>query len=426
VLGKRPVLICSILAIALLVTACSSSSKTAQSSTSSTAVTATSTSESSASATSDWQVVQTGDRAVTGWLDGVDCPSASNCVAVGNESAANGPTQALVDTLKGGSWSRATAPAAPTGNGDYLFSVSCPSAGNCVAVGYFFTKIADGGTGIMLIDTLSGGKWTVTKTPSVSGVQDSFLYGVSCVTATSCVAVGSTDSGDASTNRPLILTLTNGAWSLTAGPSVGSQSGVLQAVSCSAPAACIATGYQATPVALKTLVLSRTGATWSIMPSPGSGEWNRSSGPWGLTGVSCGSAAACVAVGQIMGTGPIINVMSDRRWTSESTPSVGADNRASGLSAVSCGSSSSCVAVGALAKSYSSNAPSGALGSPTGALIETSTGGRWTIAAPPSGLPANSGLLGVSCAGRTCVAVGQTGQFTSQTSTTKTLIVQSH
>jgi hypothetical protein len=127
-----------------------------------------------------------------------------------------------------------------------------------------------------------------------------------------------------------------------------------------------------------------------------------------------------------MGTGPIINVMSNRRWTSASTPSPDADNRANGLSAVSCGSSSSCVAVGALAKSYSSDAPSGALGSPTGTLIETAAGGRWTIAAPPSGLPANSGLLGVSCAGQTCVAVGQTGQFTSQTSTTKTLIIQSH
>jgi hypothetical protein len=82
------------------------------------------------------------------------------------------------------------------------------------------------------------------------------------------------------------------------------------------------------------------------------------------------------------------------------------------------------VAVGDLATQFDSDTPNGAFGLPLGPLIETSTGGQWEVNADPPGVPAASGLHDVSCAGSTCVAVGQTGQFSTPMSTVKTLILQ--
>jgi hypothetical protein len=116
--------------------------------------------------------------------------------------------------------------------------------------------------------------------------------------------------------------------------------------------------------------------------------------------------------------------MTNGRWSTVTNPIPRAKDGATGLYGVSCTAPATCVAVGAVAKGFGSNAPDGAFGLPLGPLIESSSGGPWTITANPPGLPDNSGLHAVSCVGQTCVAVGQTGQFTTQMSTVNTLIVQ--
>jgi hypothetical protein len=164
--ATRYFLITSLAIAGGLVAGCSSAGTSAKRSTSTTASTSTA---------SNWTVAQGGDQTLPGWLDGVDCVTATSCVAVGNESSATGSSNALVDTLSQGSWSAATAPGAPGSQGDYLFSVSCPSAGSCVAVGYYFSMTSSGGTGTILVETLANGKWSPTSTSSLgSGVTDSF------------------------------------------------------------------------------------------------------------------------------------------------------------------------------------------------------------------------------------------------------------
>ena len=375
---------------------------------------------------STWTVAQAGKHALVGWLDGVDCVTATDCVAVGNESPASGPTEPLVESLNHGSWSAATAPLARGSQGDYLFSVSCPSIGSCVAVGYYFTPVGNGGKGTILIETLANRRWSVTTTPSLgSNASDSFLYGVSCTTPSSCVAVGNTDHGDSSTDQPLLLTRVNGRWAVSRSPSLNAQSGGLLAVSCASSTACIASGYQATSKAIKTLVENRIGSSWSVTTSAGSGGSTPNYGAIGLAGISCVSATACTAVGQLTGPGPVVEIKANGQWSLASSPAPNAKDRATGLYGVSCAATTSCTAVGDVAQQFSSSAPDGAFGDPTGTLIETDAGGKWAVAANPSGLPPNSGLHAVSCAGQTCVAVGQSGQASAAgPSTTMTLIVQ--
>ena len=66
-----------------------------------------------------------------------------------------------------------------------LAGVSCATATHCVAVG----SIAVGTTFHTLIETFDGTKWTETPSP-VAGTVMYFLTGVSCLSPSSCVAVG--------------------------------------------------------------------------------------------------------------------------------------------------------------------------------------------------------------------------------------------
>jgi hypothetical protein len=368
-----------------------------------------------------WTVAQNGNGAIDGWLDGVDCMTETKCVAVGNESTSGGGgANALVETWNGSAWSHLIPPTATAVPADWLFSVSCATAGSCVAVGYYIT-LRDGGAANMLIETLAQGVWSVSPAPSPGGgIADSFLNGVSCTSPTSCVAVGFTLSTRFAP-RPLIVALANGSWSIVPGPSLGPRAAGLQAVSCLQGDSCEAVGYQASGSADETLVESSHGGRWAITPSSGSGPTGLDHA--GLEDVSCLTAASCVAVGRVKGPVPTIEVGNDQGWSIMTGPDPNPDDAATGLYGISCADTTSCVAVGDLAaapKASAKNTPDGAFASPSGPLIETSSRGTWTIGSSP-GLSPGGGLHAVSCSGRTCVAVGQA----SQSDVTKTLIVQS-
>ena len=411
-------------AVVVLFAACSSAVESKLSATSTTG-------SGSLQVASNWRVALAGTFAPLGWLDGVDCLAATSCVAVGTELSPVGPPgKALVETLSQGMWSASIAPAAPGSLGDYLFSVSCPVVGRCVAVGYSFSKTATGGKASMLIETLDNGKWTVTAAPSLSSdLSDSFLNAVSCATPINCVAVGNTDEGEFSTNRPLVLTLAAGTWSVTSSPNLEPNggllsSGALESVSCTSSTKCHAGGYRATTASIQTLVESYGGGKWSLMSSPGSGESNEEDGAWGLNGLSCSMATTCVAVGQLINREPILDVMNNGPWSATSGRNPSPQYGANGLYGVSCSMTSKCVAVGESADSFNYSAPDGALGLPLHTLIESNSSGSWSVEASPLGLPAVSGLHDVSCIQGHCVAVGESGQFVDSTSTSKTLIIE--
>jgi len=135
--------------------------------------------------------------------------------------------------------------------------------------------------------------WIAVASPN-EGTQENELDGLSCVSTTSCVAVGLYDYGTGT----LIESWNGNAWSIVSSPNEGYRPS-LSSVSCVTSADCVAVGgYSPTGNKGSTLVESFNGASWSIVPSP-----NRP-GKNGLLSVSCTKKNFCMAVGSSGNTEP--------------------------------------------------------------------------------------------------------------------------
>ena len=181
----------------------------------------------------------------------VSCPAAGSCVAVGSYQGSpdNGNADPVIETLADGTWAAMSPPldaltppehAVSDTGGDRLSDLSCPSAGQCVAVGYYLTSYF----GIEgLIETDVGGTWTATTAPqaglSPAPSQYLQLTNVSCPAASFCVALGryiTYDSAGVPHVYGAIETLSGGSWT-TANAPTG-----LNSISCGAPGSCVAAG----------------------------------------------------------------------------------------------------------------------------------------------------------------------------------------
>jgi Putative Ig domain len=227
--------------------------------------------------------------------------------------------------------------------------------------------------------------WSLMPSPSPA-VAGSAFDGVSCVSPTYCVAVGSYQDGSAA--QTLVETWDGSTWSVTPSPSLG-ESGSLTAVFCFSTDSCLALGSAGG----QTLVESWDGTAWSLAPST-----SPSGGGYQLNGFSCVSPSYCTGVGYNQSTaGPLVETWDGSAWSVVPAPTYLGEP--SLLSSVSCASSTSCVAVGQSASFYN--------------LAETWDGTSWSLWAPPLPTAVAFGggrphLLGASCASPTfCVAVGE-------------------
>jgi hypothetical protein len=205
------------------------------------------------------------------------------------------------------------------------------------------------------------------------------LHGISCASATACVAVG-TRNGE----NVLAEVWDGSRWTI-ASPSLPpqTQSGQLAAVSCAAAGACTAVGTATTLSGMsEPFAAGWNGSAWSTEAAANAGANNSGS----LAGVSCPSVITCTAVG----SGPSVQARNGLTWTSQLLPIRPAGNGAAALVGVSCSTATACIAVG-----------SDALG-----LLEPAWNGiGWSLQGSPLRPPAQ--LSGLSCASQaTCVAVG--------------------
>jgi hypothetical protein len=319
-----------------------------------------------------WAAVQTPSPANLGsegfGVDGVSCSSASQCVAVGSYEDTAENEEGLLLTDSGGSWTVAQAPlpanAADFGSGALSLSgVSCPSASQCVAVGGYQTTDGDLDRGLLLTD--SGGSWTAAQAPVPANyADDAGLDGVSCLSASQCVAVGSYEdtSGD---YVGLLLTDSGGSWTAAQAPLPANATSPdevsLTGVSCSSASQCVAVGTYEGNAEYEGLLLTDSGGSWTAAqaPLPANAETtanNSGSGAYPF-GVSCSSASQCVAVGYYEDTASywdgLVLTDSGGSWTAAQAPvPANADINASYsktnalVTGVSCPSASQCVAVG--------------------------------------------------------------------------------
>jgi hypothetical protein len=144
-------------------------------------------------------------------------------------------SKVLVEAWDGTNWVVQEAPPLPSSPFGQLSGVDCTSASACIAVGYSGLP----GAAAPMADFWDGTAWTAQPAPGVSGAQATQLYAVSCGSASVCTTVGA--GVFASSTQTLVEAWDGSTWAteLTPDPSVNS----LSAISCTAPASCAASGY---------------------------------------------------------------------------------------------------------------------------------------------------------------------------------------
>jgi hypothetical protein len=329
-------------------------------------------------------------------------------------------------------WSAARAPlpadsVQTSGQDAAVVDVSCPGAGNCVAVGYYAASAGSTTTSNGLIETLADGTWTPVAAPldlaGAGAVSFVGLAAVACSSRTACVAVGYY-VGQQNVAVPLSESLSGTSWTPGA-PALPGDAGqgkpaVLSGVACPAPGRCVATGWYTgkngdTQGLIDTLSQGRwTAASAPLPPGAVPRPLSSSTLPAGVFEVRCPAVGYCVAGGDYIGKDGgiqgLIDTLSGGTWTAVRAPLPGdasASNPAAYVWAITCQGVGNCVATG----HYNSQRGQ------SRDLIESLSGSTWIAAAAP--LPANAaadqlwnpaqvtGLTAVACqAAGTCEAEG--------------------
>jgi len=250
-----------------------------------------------------WSIVTSPNRntSTDNGFDGVSCTSSTFCVAAGSWYNAGDYEQALTAQWNGTSWSATTA--ADTPNNDELDGVSCALPTFCVATGYTYANGTNAPEST-LVEQWNGTTWTITASSDLVAGGYNDLYSVSCTSTTFCVAVGYGQDGGpysparVNTARTLVEQWNGTTWSMVASPSTPSGFGnFLYGVSCVGPTSCVAVGSAYTDSSADTyvtLVLAWDGATWTIQPSPNpTATFNYAY----FNSVSCIGGQYCVAGG---------------------------------------------------------------------------------------------------------------------------------
>jgi hypothetical protein len=221
-------------------------------------------------------------------LSDVACRSDASCVAVGVYDSTTG-AHPLVETLVGSSWITRGLPSPRGASYAALQFVTCPTATTCVAGG---TAIERGSGAHLLFATRTGAAWSETVLPNPAGLRDPLLFGLSCGSPTTCIAVGY-GLGPHFSERVVTDMLERGRWKAVVIPRPKGAKGVgiVTSVSCVDRARCVAVGVTDAGSYVATLTGSRWAAVALRSPMRG--------GQLDLTNVSCRTAASCLAVGTV-------------------------------------------------------------------------------------------------------------------------------
>jgi putative Ig domain-containing protein/cutinase len=289
---------------------------------------------------STWTAQSMTDLPGSAGLEGVSCTSPSSCTAVGSYRS-GGNQWSLAAYWNGAAWSTQATPNPSGGSGYILTGVSCTSAASCTAVGGYFNAA---GTWVLLAERWDGSAWSIQDVPNPSSDSASF-NGVSCASATNCTAVGSynvyTDNGGI---QALVEHWDGSAWSVQDTPiPPGGSDHPLYGVSCVSATSCTAVGGYVARGNWQPLAEYWDGNAWSIQAFPA-----ESSG-WILYGISCPSAANCTAVGTYgFGYDAQAEHWDGNTWSAQAVvnPSSGGSFPYNRLNGVSCTTASNCAAVG--------------------------------------------------------------------------------
>lgn len=349
--------------------------------------------------------------AASAQLSAVSCTSGTQCFAVGSIAPGGHGTnsQPLIESFNGTAWSISAA-AVPDATTSTLSGISCVAATSCMAVGSQ-TTAASAPFQVPLAEQWNGTAWSVVPTPVPPRAATGELNAVSCTTASFCLAVGDHRLRTVGGELAFAERWNGTAWTeMSVGHPAHSVT-KLQGVSCRTASDCAAVGFSGDRreqnLFEPTLAEHFNGTGWAIVASPNAVQgW-----PNDLIGVSCSPGTNCMAVGDFLPPpgGAEHNLAAQFDGTAWSRVTIAAPAGASSpsLTAVSCPAASQCAAVGGT-------------GTKTGKLVPEAAswnGTKWSVIIAPSPGP-EALLAGVSCPGATvCVAVGQSTGASGNTHT---------
>jgi hypothetical protein len=340
---------------------------------------------------------------IGGAIDSVSCASAGNCSAGGDYVEAHVGYQAIVVNQVNGTWGKAKqvpGTGALNQNGAAMVdSVSCASAGNCSAGGWY-TK-ATGNSGAFVVSEVNG-TWGKAHAVLASSLGAD-IRSVSCASAGNCSA-GGRDDNAATGSQAFVVSQVNGTWGKakevpgTATLNAGKNAAVTS-VSCASAGNCSAGGYY--------YASSGTGNTLVFVVSQVNGTWGKAKevagiAPFGignndqLTSVSCASAGNCSAGGYYKDISShqqafVVNQVHGTWGTAEEVPGTATLNTGNNaqINSVSCESAGNCSAGG----TYAATEPQ--------AFVVDQANGTWGTAEEVPGtatLGQSAAVTSVSCA----------------------------
>ncbi len=204
---------------------------------------------------STWSLVPSPDPSgVAGSeLSGVSCAGPSSCVAVGYSFDSSGNSFTLAEIWDGTTWNLVTSPNAASGSEDVLNAVSCVSSSQCTAVGEY---AALNESMPPLVEVWDGTEWSL-----VAGVAgNGQLASIDCTGVSTCMAVGSYADDEVA-----------GAWTpASIAKPAGTYGPVLSGVSCHSASHCLAVGFSTGKASDTTYNLSEVwkGSSWSLLSTP--------------------------------------------------------------------------------------------------------------------------------------------------------------
>jgi hypothetical protein len=349
-----------------------------------------------------WKITTTLNPSETldSYLRGISCTSSSACTAVGEYTLNASTYMPMAERWNGSEWALQSTPNPSGAKTTELLGVSCTSATSCVAVGYYESS---GGVYFSLTEIWNGTEWKIQATAEPSGTLNSLLKAVSCTSSTACTATGWYESS-AGVEVPWAARWNGTEWTVQSMPApTGAKASYPNGVSCTSATSCTTAGYYVNSSSVNVLFAeSWSGSEWTIRttPTPSGATKTR------VSGVSCTSSTACTLVGEYTNSSGVEVTLAERwngtEWAVQSTPNP-AEAKGNHLNGgVSCTTSTTCTAVGVYQNSAGKYAT----------LAEQWKGTEWKIQATPNNEKGEGWLTGgVSCSSfMSCVAVGNAGK----------------
>ena len=238
-------------------------------------------------------------------VESVSCASAGNCSASGSYEDASPGQQAFVVSENNGTWGTAIqAPGTAALNAGHqadIMSVACRSAGNCTAGGMYEDRL--GASQPLVISQVNGTWGKATPVPGAAALirsGDGGVLSVSCGSAGNCSAGGYYyDAADFT--QAFVASQASGKWGKAIevpGTRVLNEGGsaATNAIACGSAGNCSAGGYYSDGVSDQAFVARQVSGKWSTAEVPGSAALNKG-GDAGTAAVACGSAGNCAAGG---------------------------------------------------------------------------------------------------------------------------------